>query len=243
MTECKMTQSALAMALALTSHPSSRFSGVRRFRAVPAGCRTHVWTNLLIYTKASRAVKPSSAKALRRLWHCFYFFHTRNRVLQIKRTKNWYCNLSSPFQMMPVFLAGSTTCFVSISHMSVTKMIKTIRHPRYMGKMGCEQLSPESKSPTLLTHSTQTSSLKSPRLPFEVFEQTTGAVVSLARTVWYQYKLKKNPLSTETPLQRQTLNDILGLYPITPMVIRDLVTCRWLNKNISYYLLPKNNPH
>lgn len=41
MTECKMTQSALAMALALTSHSSSQFSGVpRRFRTVPVGCRT-----------------------------------------------------------------------------------------------------------------------------------------------------------------------------------------------------------
>lgn len=34
MTECKMTQSGLAMALALTSHSSSQFSGVLRLRTM-----------------------------------------------------------------------------------------------------------------------------------------------------------------------------------------------------------------
>lgn len=54
MTECKMTQSALAMALALTSHSSSQFSGVLRFRAVPAGCcRT-----LFEPADFNKAVKP-----------------------------------------------------------------------------------------------------------------------------------------------------------------------------------------
>lgn len=35
MTECKMTQSALAMALALTSHSSRRLGAVPRLRLVP----------------------------------------------------------------------------------------------------------------------------------------------------------------------------------------------------------------
>lgn len=62
MTECKMTQSALAMALALTSHSSSWFSGVPRFRTVPAGWRTLF--EPADFDKRSKAVNPPAQRAL-----------------------------------------------------------------------------------------------------------------------------------------------------------------------------------
>ncbi len=78
MTECKMTQSALAMALALTSHSSSQFSGVLRFRTVPAGCR--ILFEPADFDKSQKAVNPPTQRPPQTLDSVS---HTKDRCQQV----------------------------------------------------------------------------------------------------------------------------------------------------------------
>lgn len=109
MTECKMTQSALATALVLTSRSSSQFSAALRFRAVPAGRRT--LCEPANFDKSYKAVNPPTQGPSQTLT---VFYIQRRDFSRFCKLNDEIGHLSLPSKMSFAYESFTYECFMTL---------------------------------------------------------------------------------------------------------------------------------